>query len=207
MRVRLETRRSRIRPPRGRPPRQHSFVEIDHEIFSTVILSLPLFKEGHLSVSGERRCTILVNRLEDYACQVNVWLGKLTALDIIPLGWLDVKPQHKQTKGKILLFDYFSPHIISLTRNQREQDHQKRLGPINTDWWVRGKGKRKVSRPRLNMKLSLLMNMKMPKIVGIFIFISREIFLLGKNLQLLVIWDLLAGQSSCLVEWSMKKVL
>ena len=45
--------------------RQHSFVEIDHEIFSTVILSLLLIKEGQLSVSGERVCTILVNRLED----------------------------------------------------------------------------------------------------------------------------------------------
>ena len=49
-------------PRRGR---QHSFVEIDHEIFSTVILSLPLIQEGQLSVSGERLCTILVNRLED----------------------------------------------------------------------------------------------------------------------------------------------
>ena len=49
-------------PRRGR---QHSFVEIDHEIFSTAILSLPLIQEGQLSVSGERMCTILVNRLED----------------------------------------------------------------------------------------------------------------------------------------------
>ena len=48
-------------PCRGR---QHSFVEIDHEIFSTAILSLPLIQEGQLSVSGERMCTILVNRLE-----------------------------------------------------------------------------------------------------------------------------------------------
>ena len=60
--VRLETRRSQVQPPRGR---QHSFVEIDHEIFSTVILSLPLIQEVQLSVSGERMCTILVNRLED----------------------------------------------------------------------------------------------------------------------------------------------
>ena len=45
--------------------RQHSFMEIDHEIFSTVILSLLLIQEGQLSVSGERMCTILVNRLED----------------------------------------------------------------------------------------------------------------------------------------------
>ena len=43
----------------------HSFMEIDHEIFSTAILSLPLIQEGQLSVSGERMCTILVNRLED----------------------------------------------------------------------------------------------------------------------------------------------
>ena len=42
-----------------------SFVETDHEIFSTVILSLPLIQEGQLSVSGERMCTILVNCLED----------------------------------------------------------------------------------------------------------------------------------------------
>ena len=45
--------------------RQHSFVEIDHEIFSTVILPLPLIQDGQLSVSGERMCTILANRLED----------------------------------------------------------------------------------------------------------------------------------------------
>ena len=51
-----------LNPRRGR---QHSFVEIDHEIFSTVILSLPLIQEGQLSVSGERMYTILVNRLED----------------------------------------------------------------------------------------------------------------------------------------------
>ena len=77
--------------------RQHSFIEIGHEIFSTVILSLPLIQEGQLSVSGERMCTILVNRLEDYACPVNEWLGKLTPLDMIPLGWLGCNPQHKHT--------------------------------------------------------------------------------------------------------------
>ena len=49
-------------PHRGR---QHSFVEIDREIFSTVILSLPLIQEGQLSVSGRRMCAILVNCLED----------------------------------------------------------------------------------------------------------------------------------------------
>ena len=50
------------------------------------ILSLPLIQGGQLSVSGERMCTILVNRLEDEACPVNMWLGKLTALYMTPLG-------------------------------------------------------------------------------------------------------------------------
>ena len=49
-------------PARGR---QHFFVEIDHELFSTAILFLPLIQEGQLSVSGERMCTILVNHLDD----------------------------------------------------------------------------------------------------------------------------------------------
>ena len=71
--------------------RQHSFVEIEHEIFSAVVLSLPLIQEGQLSVSDERMCTLLVNRLEDKACPVKVWSGKLTALDITPLGCLDRK--------------------------------------------------------------------------------------------------------------------
>ena len=62
-------------PRRGR---QHSF--IDHEIFS---YSLPSADSRRAVVSGERMCTILVNRL---ACPVNVWLGKLTALDMTPLG-------------------------------------------------------------------------------------------------------------------------
>ena len=51
------------------PGQQHSFVLIEHGIFSTVILSPPLIQEGQLSVSGERMCTILVNRLEDIPAQ------------------------------------------------------------------------------------------------------------------------------------------
>ena len=62
MHMPLKIRRFWVRPP---PGRQHSFVEIDHEILSVVILSLPLIQEGQLSVSGKRMHTILVNRLED----------------------------------------------------------------------------------------------------------------------------------------------
>ena len=52
MRVRLACRR-------GFDPRvrQHSFVEIGHEIISTAILSLPLIQAGQLSVTGEGMCT------------------------------------------------------------------------------------------------------------------------------------------------------
>ena len=39
------------------PVQQHSFVEIDREMFSTVILILQLIQEGQLSVTGERMCT------------------------------------------------------------------------------------------------------------------------------------------------------
>ena len=42
-----------------------TFEEIDSKLFSTANLSRPLIKEGQFSVSGERICTILVNRLED----------------------------------------------------------------------------------------------------------------------------------------------
>ena len=82
MRGRLMIRRLRVRPQSGW---QHSFVEIGNETFSTVDLSLPLIQEEQLSVSGERMCTILVNRLQNKACQVKVRLGKLTALDFTPL--------------------------------------------------------------------------------------------------------------------------
>ena len=47
------------------PDRQQSFVKIAHELLSTVILILPLIQERQFSVSGERTCSILVNRLED----------------------------------------------------------------------------------------------------------------------------------------------
>ena len=105
-------------PRRGR---QHSFVEIDHEIFSTVILSLPLIQEGQLSVSGERMCTILVNRLEDKACPVNVWLGKLTALDMTPLGWLGRKTSTQTNSLVEIDHEIFSTVILSLPLIQEGQ--------------------------------------------------------------------------------------
>ena len=54
MLIQLDIRRSRVRSPRVR---QHSFMKIDYELFSMVILSVPLIQEGQLSVSGKRMCT------------------------------------------------------------------------------------------------------------------------------------------------------
>ena len=66
--VQLDARPTREQEVAGSTPAELGNIlswRFDHEIFSTVILSLPLIQEGQLSVSGERMCTILVNRLED----------------------------------------------------------------------------------------------------------------------------------------------
>ena len=88
MRVRLVIRRLRDRPCKVGNILSWRF---DHEIFSTVLLSFPLIQEGQFSVPGERVCTILVNRSEDKASPVKLWLGKLTALDMTLLGWMGRK--------------------------------------------------------------------------------------------------------------------
>ena len=125
-----------------RRSRQHSFVEIDHEIFSTVILSLPLIQEGQLSVSGERMCTILVNRLEYKACPVNVWLGKLTALDMTPLGWLGRKTstQTKFTSDQSPIDRQTVADWAPIDRSKVARFQSQRVGKIDrrpiSDWWA-----------------------------------------------------------------------
>ena len=52
------------------PVRSHTFVEIDHEMISTVILPLPLIQQKYVH-------ELLVNRLFKPA-QEKVWLGELT---------------------------------------------------------------------------------------------------------------------------------
>ena len=61
------------------PVRSHTFVEIDHEIISTVILLLPLIHSRRVVVSYKRKYVheLLVNRLFKPA-QEKVWLGELT---------------------------------------------------------------------------------------------------------------------------------
>ena len=61
------------------PTRYHTFVEIDHEIISTVILLLPLIYSRRVVVSYKRKYVhkLLVNRLLKPA-QEKVWLSELT---------------------------------------------------------------------------------------------------------------------------------
>ena len=61
------------------PVRSHTFVEIDHEMISTVILPLPLIHSRRVVVSYKRKYEhkLLVNRLFKPA-QEKVWLGELT---------------------------------------------------------------------------------------------------------------------------------
>ena len=61
------------------PVRSHIFVEIDHEMISTVIPSLPLIHSRRVVVSYKRKYVheLLVNRLFKPA-QEKVWLGELT---------------------------------------------------------------------------------------------------------------------------------
>ena len=61
------------------PVRPHTFVEIDHEMISTVILLLPLIHSRWVVVSYKRKYVheLLVNRLFKPA-QEKVWLGELT---------------------------------------------------------------------------------------------------------------------------------
>ena len=59
--------------------RSHTFVEIDHEMISTVILLLPLIHSRRFVVSYKRKYVheLLVNPLFKPA-QEKVWLGELT---------------------------------------------------------------------------------------------------------------------------------
>ena len=60
------------------PARSHTFVEIDHEIISKVILLLLLIQEGLLSVTGQSMCTKYWLTALSSLPRKKVWLGELT---------------------------------------------------------------------------------------------------------------------------------
>ena len=88
------------------------------EIFSTVILSLPLIQEGQLSVLAKEYAQCwLTARLS----QPNtIWLGEVTVLNMTPLVDCAVKPQHKQkcqetahVQGNVKLLLWMLRHFFS----------------------------------------------------------------------------------------------
>ena len=65
---------------------QHSFVEIDLEIFSTVI-PFHGFKKGSCQFLAKRCAQVLVNCLDDKACQEKVWLVNWSWHDLKSVDW------------------------------------------------------------------------------------------------------------------------
>ena len=83
------------------PARSHTFVEIDREIFSTVILLLRLIQEGQslLSVARESMCTNSMVRLTEHYDMT------------IAVDW-DIKPQTKLTKNQRVVGPDPGPNIF-----------------------------------------------------------------------------------------------
>ena len=97
------------------------------------------FKKGSCQFLA-KDCTVLVNRLEDKACPINVRLGKLTALDMTPLGWLGHKTS-TQTNNNIWRYSIsLMLAILWLVMCSRDTWHwlccRKRLSEENNEpWW------------------------------------------------------------------------
>ena len=95
------------------PARSHTFVEIDHEIISTVILlpSADSFKKGCCQLQAKVCAQLLVNRLFKPA-QEKVWLGELTVPQWPLLLTWDVKQQNKQTNKTFRLVSLVGGHVF-----------------------------------------------------------------------------------------------
>ena len=79
--------------------RSHTFVEIDHEIMSKVILLLPLSQEKLLSVTSESMCTKYWLTPPSHICPGKSVARRTDSLDMtIAVDWY-VKPQTNQTKS------------------------------------------------------------------------------------------------------------
>ena len=77
-------------------------------------------------------CTILVNCLEDKACPVKVCLGKLTALDMTPLGLLGRKTSTQTFCFPVFWNEHCKPGWF-LYRIEKVWD---RSHPVGLDEWI-----------------------------------------------------------------------
>ena len=81
--------------------RQHSFVEIGHEIISMAILSLPLIQVGQLSVTGKRMCTYNSPGNCLGSLPRNSLVTLTDRLDMTIVADSDLKPQIKQKASSV----------------------------------------------------------------------------------------------------------
>ena len=79
------------------PAQVGTFVEIDHEMFSTVILLHTLFQEGLLSVTSESMCTEFWFNTQSKLVQENSVVRSNNYLDIGIALTLNHKPNTKKT--------------------------------------------------------------------------------------------------------------
>ena len=97
-------------------------MEIDHEIFSAVISSLPMIPEGLLSVADVSIHRVLVNHLV-HACPKKSVVRLTDRLDMtIAVDW-EIKPQTKQKKS-----DKMNTCCkFSLKQKQKEEEERKKI--------------------------------------------------------------------------------
>ena len=73
---------------------------------------------------------VLVNHLEDYACLVKVWLGKLTMLNMTPSDDWGIKTQHSQIVWYYAFLFYGKKSYLKGLLSTFELHHQKLNHPI-----------------------------------------------------------------------------
>ena len=104
------------------PARPHTFVEIDHEIVSAVILLLPLIQEGLLSVCERSTGEPLIQSLPRKSV-----VGLTDSLNMTIA--VDVKPQTKSFKCKTFQLKHFIIRLVC-TPTKREVDIHVSIGPV-----------------------------------------------------------------------------
>ena len=86
-------------------------MEIDHEMFSTVILFFPLFSRAVVSF-WKTVHKYWSTAWSTKPAQEKVWLGKLTALDMILMGWISRKNSAQSIKSNEDSNQHASPRSL-----------------------------------------------------------------------------------------------
>ena len=110
--VRLETRRSRVQPLL----RSATFFRGDWSWNIFYCHSLPFADSRRAVVSFWRK-----NMHNTEACPVNVWLGKLTTLDMTPLGWLGRKTSTQTINYQVIACHVTNAYTCTYKKKKKEK--------------------------------------------------------------------------------------